>query len=184
MDKRTVLEIREAKERIDTINKYNEVKAVEAAPVITKSYIGEISTIKYLVLPLRPKIAEELKEAKSFEEEYIKDSLEKLGLLEEVRNDSNDKELLFIGDLSLYQGYEKLVYKFPQRKKEELQGVPAHYRYYIFLRERQLRNMHLINICPSAIDSWKSVITKIGSKYGVIIKLKINKPLIEHGKTL
>jgi hypothetical protein len=161
--------------QIDQINKYNEIKAVEVAPVITSSLIGELNTIKYLVLPIKKEQVELLNNGDSFKWDYVQNSLEKLGLLDEVLDPNNEKSILFVGDLNMYSSYARIVYKFPQRRKEELLGVPAHYRYYIFMRERQIKNMHLTNICPSALDSWKSVITKIGSNYGIVIKLKAVK---------
>jgi hypothetical protein len=100
--------------------------------------------------------------------EYIINQLKSLTFIEKVED---IKDCLFIGKLSEYNGYRSLVYKFPQSRRQIMEGKDICYRAYFHSLEEQKNIVCHVNACPTPESSWESVQIATNSKYGIIIKV-------------
>lgn len=149
-----------------TINTYIENYVGESKPVIVKSMKNSKGKIIYLVLALKPVQIEYILNNKLLpidinnyliKEDYIKD-------LDDI------KGVVHCGNLEEYVDYGDLVVQFPKSPYQEWDRKPT-YRNYIISRQDQLKLMNSVNPCSTPWLSWKSVLLKIGSKQGIILKI-------------
>lgn len=154
---------------IERINEYRLHTSIEHSPVILKRQSSSKLTIIYLVFPCNEKHTRYILK-------YLKlSALVRQKLIEgNYINTENDiEQVLHCGKLNEFPSYSQLVYKFPQRKADVRNRVEPTYRFYEYTREKQLQHLLVHNICPTAEHSWNSVIRKVGSEYGLVLKIKI-----------
>ncbi len=157
-----------------TINTYIENYIGESKPVIVKSLKSVKGRVIYLVLALKPIQIEEVLTTK-----LLPTNIEDYLIKEDYIKDVDDvKGVVHCGDLEDYYAYEGLVSKFSRSPYQEFDRKPT-YRNYIISREEQLKLMNSVNPCYTPWLSWESVLLKIGSKKGIILKiLKTNEEFI------
>ena len=152
----------------ETISSYLRNYIGEKEPVIVKKLVHKITkdVTLYVAVGLTKSQLSEVQVSKELPEEIL-DNLIIRQLLEDKKQNIF---VIFLGELSKYRGFEKLVQHFPLRRREE----PV-FRNYVISREKQLQLYGTVNVCNSSRKSWESVIMKVGHDNGVVIKI-INKP--------
>lgn len=155
---------------IDKNNAYRQsLKIVSKNLIITKKKSSTTSTISYIVLRCSSDETKQIIKDADLPQQLYSTLLE-LDVFKE-----NITQVIFCGNLIKFKGFEKYVQKFPLRRIDIKEGRLPHYRQYTKTVEEQKNIMWLINVCHNAHDSWKSVITKLGSTHGVLLKITINK---------
>lgn len=153
---------------IERNNKYREKCRITPSPVIVKKQKKDKVTIQYVVVGCSKEIIKEMLDKKLLHSSIL------LTLQTHNLNYTEEQieSVVFCGDLSKFTQYDKLVYKFPMRKRDILEKKSEQFRLYTHTLDYQKNLMYNINLCTSASASWKSVITKVGSNYGIILKIK------------
>ena len=157
---------------MDIRDKYNRerlVKRFDIGAVVVKQQKSSIETIKYIVIGCTAKLIDSIVESKTLDKTIYSILIE-----QQLINVNTDvKEVLYWGNLKDFKQYSDLVYKFPLRRQDLKEGKEPHYRLYTRTAEQQKNTMWLINICSTSQQSWLSVIEKVGSSYGLLLKIKI-----------
>lgn len=156
---------------IEKINEYRLYAKIDNSPVIVKSISNSTYTLRYVVLGCTKDESTSIIQTRELPEN-LKDILIKNTMMQD---ESNILGLIFCGRLENFGSPSKLVYKYPQRKIDIRNRVEPHYRFYVFTRQQQDKHILFHNLCPTVEHSWKSVIIKVGSQYGLILKIKIMK---------
>jgi transcriptional regulator with AAA-type ATPase domain len=81
------------------------------------------------------------------------------------------KVVYYCGDLRNYTATDEIVYKFPQRRVDIKNNRPERFRDYSKTLEQQKNIMSLVNTAPTADISWKTAIRKVGSNFGLLLKI-------------
>lgn len=155
---------------IERNNKERLIKKYVHGTVITKEQNNSLFKVKFVVIACTEDIIKDIIKNKALDN----NTNQQLKDLKIINNTSDVKEVLYYGDLTNFTGYSNIIYKFPLRKKDILEGKDPHYRLYTRTYKYQLENMWLLNLCRTAYDSWKSVIEKLGTTHGLVLKIKIN----------
>ena len=88
-----------------------------------------------------------------------------------IKSENSIKSCLYCGNLEKFTEYEQLVYKYPLRKIDIREGKEPEYRLYTRTKQYQDNFRGNFNLCNNSKKSWKSVIEKCGSKFGLILKI-------------
>lgn len=163
---------------IEKINAYNLYATIENKPVILKRQKSTKVTITYLVYPCTEISIEYIKSFLTLPSQILDHMVQENYLTKE----SDIEQVLHCGNLEEFYP-NNLVYKYPQRKIDIINRVEPIYRSYILSKEVQEQYMYVHNMCPTAEHSWKTVIKKVGSKYGLVLKIKTinNGNIIQKG---
>lgn len=164
------MDIKEIKE----INNYNSKGRIINTPVTIRKRKNEITELLIVCIGCSKDEYEEVK---------ITNTLNPSLLLQLKGNNYPDEtyidQLIFLGNLTLFRGYESLVYKFPMRKEDIRQKKEPQFRLYTkTLIEQQNMMCYVKSLCGSAKESWKSIIRKVGSEYGIVFTYKVPKLLL------
>lgn len=155
---------------IEEFNKYNEWKTIKIVPsLIVKKGKKDNKTFYYVVVAQTLEKCKDIvaKQELSLEVYDILNNTENLPIPHEV------EAVSFWGNLKKFKHYEKLVYQFPYRKRDMLEKKERRFRLYTASLETQKESAIYINLCNNAKDSWLSVLKKIGSEYGLILKVTV-----------
>ena len=156
---------------IEKINNYNLRYSTHTNTVVLKKKNLETKIVFYILVASYP---EELNTINSTKEltrnlyEILKDN-------KHITLDENVKSVLYCGNLEKFNLYEKVVFMFPYRQIDIRNRADREYRLYTRTLEEQKNTMGFINLCTSAKNSWLSALTKIGTHYGLLLKIEINK---------
>ncbi len=156
---------------IEKINNFNLQSKINPSPVVLKRKSSNTTTISYIL------IASNLSEVVN-----IIDTKELTANLYETLKDNklitlneDVKQVLFCGNLEKFKHYERFVFKFPERKVDIRNRKEPQYRLYTRTLEEQKNVMWLLNLCSSPKNSWLSALTKIGTYYGLLLKVETKK---------
>ena len=157
-------------ETIDRINQYRDRCRIPYAPVIVKKLNNGIVSTLYVAVKARQEECATIRHDKTLLPVIIED----LKKFEIIKNEDEIKAILACGDLSKFKHYSKFVYKYPLRKVDVRNRVEEQFRLYTKSAEKQREMMLVLNLCPTAELSWKSVLAKLGTQYGLFLKIQIN----------
>lgn len=152
---------------IEKINEYRANTSIEHAPVILKRSKGKTAILTYLVFPCTKLESDFILEHRALGFNILKNLTEQ----QYINKESDIKEVYHCGKLIDFGGFRELVYKFPQRKIDIRNRVEPIYRFYEFSLERQKQHINVHNMAPTAEHSWNSVLRKVGTEYGLVIKI-------------
>jgi hypothetical protein len=163
------MDVKEIKE----INNYNSKGKIINTPVTIRKRKNEVAEL--LVVCIGCSKAE-------YEEVKATNTLNPSLLLQLKGNSYPDEtyidQLIFLGNLNLFKEYDSLVYRFPMRKIDILNKKEPSYRLYTkTLLEQQNMMCYIKSLCNSPKESWKSIIKKVGSEYGIVFTYKIPKQI-------
>jgi hypothetical protein len=153
-------------------NDFIEKSKIIHSPIIIKKIQYKNSNHLYIVLGCKKEQVKEFIDKKDISDDSIINNLINLNF---ISNKQDIKNVLFIGKLTSFKSYEKFVFKFKHRKIDIINNKEPQYRLYTRSLEYQKNIMWLTNLCNSAEKSWKSVCEKVGSEYGLLIKVEIPK---------
>ena len=155
---------------IERNNNYRDRCRIPYAPVIVKKLNNGIVSTLYVAVKARQEECATIRHDKTLLPVIIED----LKKFEIIKNEDEIKAILACGDLSKFKHYSKFVYKYPLRKVDVRNRVEEQFRLYTKSAEKQREMMSMLNLCPTAELSWKSVLTKLGTQYGLFLKIQIN----------
>lgn len=156
---------------IKKINEYRLYATVDNSPVVVKKSSNSTNIIQYVVCGCSQEESKTI-----IQKRELTESIKRILFLQDIiKEESNIVGLIFCGKLENFGSPSKLVYKYPQRKIDIRNRVEPQYRFYLFTKEQQEKHRLVHNICPTVEHSWNSVITKVGSQYGIILKIKLMK---------
>lgn len=154
-------------------NQQIERNRITNTPVIVKKIkLIDNTDVLYVVIASNIEDIKEMRESDTINP-YILDTLKSNNI---ITTQEEIKAVLVSGNLIKFKGYSNYVYRFPYRTRDIKEGKDPHYREYTRTLAQQKEIMWLINICNSAEKSWKSVLTKIGSSYGLLLKIQRQTP--------
>lgn len=154
---------------IERNNNYRDRCRIPYAPVIVKKLNNGIVSTLYVAVKARQEECATIRHDKTLLPVIIED----LKKFEIIKNEDEIKAILACGDLSKFKHYSKFVYKYPLRKVDVRNRVEKQFRLYTKSAEKQREMMLMLNLCPTAELSWKSVLTKLGTQYGLFLKIQI-----------
>lgn len=154
---------------IERNNNYRDRCRIPYAPVIVKKLNNGIVSTLYVAVKARQEECVTIRHDKTLLPVIIED----LKKFEIIKNEDEIKAILACGDLSKFKHYSKFVYKYPLRKVDIRNRVEEQFRLYTKSAEKQREMMLMLNLCPTAELSWKSVLTKLGTQYGLFLKIQI-----------
>ena len=154
---------------IERNNNYRDRCRIPYAPVIVKKLNNGIVSTLYVAVKARQEECATIRHDKALLPIIIED----LKKFEIIKNEDEVKAILACGDLSKFKHYSKFVYKYPLRKVDVRNRVEEQFRLYTKSAEKQREMMLMLNLCPTAELSWKSVLTKLGTQYGLFLKIQI-----------
>ena len=154
---------------IERNNNYRDRYRIPYAPVIVKKLNNGIVSTLYVAVKARQEECATIRHDKTLLPVIIED----LKKFEIIKNEDEVKAILACGDLSKFKHYSKFVYKYPLRKVDVRNRVEEQFRLYTKSAEKQREMMLMLNLCPTAELSWKSVLTKLGTQYGLFLKIQI-----------
>ena len=155
---------------IDRINQYRDRCRIPYAPVIVKKLNNGIYTTLYVAVKAKKEECATIRHDRALLPIVIQD----LKSFNIIKDEEEIKAILTCGDLSKFKHYSKFVYKYPLRKVDVRNRREEQFRLYTKSAEQQRELMLSINLCPTAELSWKSVLTKIGTEYGLFLKIQID----------
>lgn len=161
---------------IEKINDYRRNTAIVNEPVVLKRLKNPKLIITYLVLPCNLPDISYILTYQTLPYQILDYMIEKNYLNKE----EDIEQVLHCGILHEFNGYRDLIYKFPQRKIDIRNRVEPIYRFYEYSLERQKQHINVHNMAPTPEHSWNSVIRKVGSDYGLVLKIKT----LNNGNTL
>ena len=154
---------------IDRINQYRDLCRHKYAPVVVKKQRSANTSVLYVAIRAKKEECATIKADRELLP-FVAEDLINHNIITDI---SQVDAVLLCGDLSKFKKYAKLVYKFPLRKIDVRNRVEEQFRLYTKTAEQQKNLMLNFNLCPTAELSWKSVLEKIGTNYGLLLKIKI-----------
>lgn len=155
---------------MDTIKQYNDYvdrARIEHSTVVLKRQASVKSVMDYVVVGCTLDAMNEVVLKKELDATTTQ-NLTNQSLINHV---DDVKEVLYFGKLAHFTGYHQVVSKFPQSRRNILEGKEPVFRLYTMTAEKQKEIMWLVNNCSTAQASWISAVKKVGSEYGLILKI-------------
>lgn len=156
---------------IERINAFIDKNRIKHSSCIVKELQNTKYIVQYVVVACTMETIENLLKNQDYPNNII-DTLIKENI---INNKSNINGVVYYGNLLNFTQYRELVYKFPIRKIDLREGREPRFRLYTRTIEYQKEMGLVMNLCPTAELSWKSVIDKVGSKTGLILQIKKKK---------
>lgn len=135
--------------------------------IIVKKLTNSRETQLFLVIKATEEQCTSLVEKKRLPKEL----LDKLIELKYIDNEVDVKTVLFYGELDNFTAYSNLVYSFPLRRLDIKNRVEPSYRDYTMSLQEQKDTILIFNTCPTAVQSWKSIVRILNTKIGIVIKV-------------
>lgn len=158
---------------IEKINAYRDRCRIEHGSVIVSKKSNQFFTLLFIVVGCTKEELEDMVTKQTLSEKIYN----KLLTEQHITDEKEVEAIIYNGLLSNYSGYSDYVYKFPLRRLDIKEGKTPQFRLYSRSVEYQKEIMSSINVCPTAELSWKSVIDKVGTSYGLFLKVRIKNKL-------
>jgi hypothetical protein len=159
---------------IDRINEYRDKGRIPYTPVVVKKQSSREKSVLYVAIKATQDQCKEIKSQNTLLS-FVSEDLLSNNIITDIEQ---IEKVLLCGDLSKFKKYSKLVYKFPLRKVDVRNRVEEQFRLYTKTMQQQRDLMLMINLCPTAELSWKSVLEKLGTNYGLLLKVVVTNPEI------
>lgn len=165
---------------IERINAYNLKKAIIHEPVTVSKKSSNSVQILYVVVGEQEEVINNIIKNQRLDNTIYNILLNNNIITEKAQVDS----VIYCGKLIEFTSYTQFVYKFPQRRIDIRERKEEQYRLYTSTLAHQKEYSSHLNICPTAKQSWGSVIKKVGKDYGLLLKIRINLIPKTDGDTL
>lgn len=135
--------------------------------ITLKRFKKEGKTIDYVLIPARKQETDYTTLNKNLPAS-IKDKIEESNYkLDNIVN------AIYSGKLENCSNKSQLVYHFKQRQVDIKDRKDPYYRDYNKTPEKQKEIMAFVNVAPDYRTSFNTAITACGSKYGIILSIKV-----------